>query len=110
MIASIPVPCGTCIDMFALPLEEHRMDESKDVRKVVMVGQSANRGRVELARFPDGTWTVRADGPTVGVWGASEQAACFRVFRMLAGLDEAARRNAKAVVVRSHNAPAVKWQ
>jgi len=83
------------------------MDETNDVANVLMVAQSANSGRVELARFPDGTWTIREDGPTVGVWGAAEQAQCFRVFRMLTGFGEVARRAAEAVVGAAHSAPAM---
>jgi hypothetical protein len=62
------------------------LHEMKGVATTVMVGHSATRGRVELARFADGSWAIRQGGPTIGVWEPEEWAECFRVFGMLAGL------------------------
>jgi hypothetical protein len=63
------------------------LHEVKGIARTMMVGQSKAHGRVELARFPDGSWTIRKDGPTVGIWEPHEQAECLRVFGMLTGLD-----------------------
>jgi hypothetical protein len=52
----------------------------------VAIGRSPTRGRVELARFGDGSWAIRQDGRAIGVWEPGERAECIRVFNMLAGL------------------------
>jgi hypothetical protein len=62
------------------------LHEMKGLAKTVMVGHSPTRGRVELARFADGSWAIRQGGPTIGVWEPEEWLECFRVFGMLAGL------------------------
>jgi hypothetical protein len=64
------------------------LHEMKGVATTVMVGHSATRGWVELARFADGSWAIRQGGPTttIGVWEPEERVECFRVFGMLAGV------------------------
>ena len=64
------------------------MDEMKGIAKTMMIGQSATNGRVELARYADGSWAIRKNGPTIGVWEPHEEDECFRVFGLLAGLDD----------------------
>ena len=77
------------------------MHEMKGVAKTMIVGQSPRNGRVELARFPDGSWAIRKNGPTIGVWEPHEESECFRVFAMLAGVDDPslATRNGDFVVL-----------
>ena len=62
------------------------MYEMKGVGETVMVGESAGRGRVELARFADGSWAIRKLGIMIGVWERHERAECLRVFNMIAGV------------------------
>ncbi len=64
------------------------MDEMKGVARTMMIAQSPAHGRVELACYLDGSWAIRKDGPTIGVWEPHEEAECFRVFGLLAGLDD----------------------
>ena len=65
-----------------------------------MVGHIAAHGCVELARFPDGRWTIRRNGPTVGVWAPDDQAECLRVFAHLIGLDKPPNDRPNLVIVR----------
>ena len=63
------------------------MHHMKGVAKTMIVGQTPHNDRVELARFPDGSWAIRKNGPTIGVWEPHEESECFRVFAMLAGVE-----------------------
>ena len=68
--------------------------------RTMMVGHTAARGRFELARFPDGRWTIRGNGPTLGIWSPDDQAECLRVFATLIGLDKSPDGRPSVVVVR----------
>jgi hypothetical protein len=68
----------------------HMFEMMKGTARTMIVGQSPRNGRVELAQFPDGSWAIRKNGPTIGVWEPHEESECFRVFAMLAGVDDPA--------------------
>ena len=85
------------------------MHEMKGIAKTMLVGHSPGHGRVELARFPDGSWAIRKNGPTIGVWGPHEEAECFRVFALLAGVDHPASLDRDVVVLLRHNAGDPAW-
>jgi hypothetical protein len=79
--------------------EMSQMYEMKGTARTMLVGQSPRNGRVELARFPDGSWAIRKNGPTIGVWEPHEESECFRVFAMLAGVDDPSLATGGDVVV-----------
>lgn len=68
------------------------MYEMKGVGETIVVGELAARGRIELARFADGSWAIRKGETTIGVWERHERGECFRVFNMLAGVGARGRR------------------
>jgi hypothetical protein len=76
------------------------VDPTQKTARTMMVGHVAALGRVELARFPDGRWTIRRNGPTLGVWPPGQQAECLRVFASLIGLDKPPDDRPNLVVVR----------
>jgi hypothetical protein len=73
------------------------MYEMKGVAETVMVGHSAARGRVELARYADGSWAIRKSGAMIGVWERDERGECLRVFNMLVGVGVRGERRASEV-------------
>jgi hypothetical protein len=85
------------------------MDEMKGTARTMLVGHSTKQGRVELARFPDGSWTIRKNGPTIGVWEPDEEAECFRVFALLAGVDDPSAPGPGVVVLLRRGAGNPAW-
>jgi hypothetical protein len=63
------------------------MDGIKGVGRTVAVCETDNH-RLELELYPDESWGIRRQGERIGVWEPHEKDDCFRIFGMLAGLDE----------------------
>lgn len=79
-------------------------DPAPNPARTMIVGHVAAHGRVELARFPDGRWTIRRrNGPTVGVWPPGQRAQCLRVFASLIGLDNPSAARPNLLVLRRHH-------
>jgi hypothetical protein len=79
------------------------MHQMKGLAKTMIVGQTPHNDRVELAQFPDGSWAIRKNGPTIGVWEPHEESECFRVFAMLAGVQAPTADGMDVVLVVRHN-------
>jgi hypothetical protein len=63
------------------------MEHMKGVSRTVAVCET-EKLRLELELYSDQSWGIRRQGQTIGVWEPHEKEECFRVFGMLAGLDE----------------------
>jgi hypothetical protein len=59
------------------------VDGIKGVGRTTISCYTKHGAVVELITFPDGSWGVRKNGVTVGLWEPGEQEEGFRVFAML---------------------------
>ena len=62
------------------------MEQFKGIGKTAITCHTDHFDRIELIRYLDGSWGVRKNAQTVGVWEPHEEEECFCVFSMLAGL------------------------
>ncbi len=83
------------------------MEQFKGVGKTAISCQTDQHDRIDLIRFPDGSWSVRKNENSVGVWEPHEQEECFYVFSMLAGLRDAREAGSKVVIFRKRAAEAI---
>jgi hypothetical protein len=82
------------------------MDKFKGIGKTAMTCQTDHLDRIELVRYLDGSWGVRKNTQTVGVWEPHEEEECFCVFSMLAGLYNAQGASSSVIIVRKRAAAA----
>ena len=68
------------------------MDGLKGIGRAVAVCDTGGSDRIELELFADESWGIRRAGKNIGVWEPHERDECFRVFGMLAGLDQPSTR------------------
>jgi hypothetical protein len=76
------------------------MDKFKGIGKTAITCQTDQSDRIELIRYLDGSWGVRKNTKTVGVWEPHEEDECFCVFSMLAGLYKTDGAGSSVIVVR----------
>jgi hypothetical protein len=78
----------------------------KGIGKTAITCETDHFDRIELIRYLDGSWGVRKNAQTVGVWEPHEEDECFCVFSMLAGLDKAKDAGSSVLIVRRKTAAA----
>ncbi|MDB5322024.1 MAG: hypothetical protein JWN40_3655 [Phycisphaerales bacterium] len=80
------------------------MEQFKGIGKTAISCQTDQQDNIELIRFADGSWGVRKNAETVGVWEPHEEQECFCVFSMLAGLHEARQAGSTIIILRKRAA------